>query len=406
MEMKKVLIWDLNFILKPQGGPSGYLYNIKKGLESSENETIYFLKDMINQHIQVGKGNDKKIGRIKSFLIHQEWVMFIYKLFMIYKVYSKPIHKIDVDLNNYDVVHFHQVNDLINAKSLLNGYNGKTFLTTHSPESFTSEYLYYMFGNKHFWMRKYLKRYLIKKEVEAYLIADKVLFPTRYSIEPYLKEPIISNLFSKISSKFVFCSTCILDIRNKEYDKAYWNTFYGIPMNAFVVLYIGRHNEIKGYDYLLKIGKEVLSTYPNVYFVIAGREGDINALNHPRWIELGWINNSSELLHQADVFILPNKETYFDIVALEVLRAGTPLIATRTGGNKYLEEISTLDKLKLQFVEHGNVDECVNIIDTLVNQKEVDNLSEMRRLSRLMFDKYFKICNYIDSYQKVIDSAY
>lgn len=255
-------------------------------------------------------------------------------------------------------------------------------------------------------MRKHLKKYLLKKEIEAYSMADKVLFPTKYSIEPYLKETVIRDLFNKIESKFVFCPTCIIDIHNEEYEKSYWNIKYGIPMDAFVVLYIGRHNEVKGYDYLLNIGLKMLSTYPNVYFVIAGRDGEIKALDHPRWIELGWVNNSSELLHQADVFVLPNRETYFDIVALEVLRAGTPLIATRTGGNKYLEELSNLDKSKLQFVEYGNVDECVNIVDELISQKKIDNLSEMRLLSRSMFDKHFKISNYILNYQKVIDSVF
>lgn len=405
--MKKILIWDINFVLKPQGGPSGYLYNIKNEVEKlSKNRNIYFLRDLITQNEQIPFSKEKKIGHIKSFLIHQKWIIFIYNLCMVYKVYSKPVHNINIDLNQYDVIHFHQVDDIVNAKLLLESYNGKIFLTTHSPESFASEYLYYLFGNKCFVMRKHLKKYLLKKEIEAYSMADKVLFPTKYSIEPYLKETVIRDLFNKIESKFVFCPTCIIDIHNEEYEKSYWNIKYGIPMDAFVVLYIGRHNEVKGYDYLLNIGLKMLSTYPNVYFVIAGRDGEIKALDHPRWIELGWVNNSSELLHQADVFVLPNRETYFDIVALEVLRAGTPLIATRTGGNKYLEELSNLDKSKLQFVEYGNVDECVNIVDELISQKKIDNLSEMRLLSRSMFDKHFKISNYILNYQKVIDSVF
>lgn len=30
--MKKVLIWDLNYVLKNSGGPAGYLYNIREYL--------------------------------------------------------------------------------------------------------------------------------------------------------------------------------------------------------------------------------------------------------------------------------------------------------------------------------------------------------------------------------------
>ena len=33
---------------------------------------------------------------------------------------------------------------------------------------------------------------------------------------------------------------------------------YGIPQDAFVISYVGRHNEIKGYDALKEIGKHLL----------------------------------------------------------------------------------------------------------------------------------------------------
>lgn len=131
--MKKILIWDINFVLKPQGGPSGYLYNIKNEVEKlSKNRNIYFLRDLITQNEQIPFSKEKKIGHIKSFLIHQKWIIFIYNLCMVYKVYSKPVHNINIDLNQYDVIHFHQVDDIVNAKLLLESYNGKIFLTTHS----------------------------------------------------------------------------------------------------------------------------------------------------------------------------------------------------------------------------------------------------------------------------------
>lgn len=58
--MKKILIWDINFVLKPQGGPSGYLYNIKNEVEKlSKNRNIYFLRDLITQNEQIPFSKEK-----------------------------------------------------------------------------------------------------------------------------------------------------------------------------------------------------------------------------------------------------------------------------------------------------------------------------------------------------------
>lgn len=52
--------------------------------------------------------------------------------------------------------------------------------------------------------------------------------------------------------------------------------------------------------------------------------------------------NTNKLLKEVDVFILPNQKTYFDIIALEILRAGIPLVTTYTGGNKYLASLNDI----------------------------------------------------------------
>ena len=45
----------------------------------------------------------------------------------------------------------------------------------------------------------------------------------------------------------------------------------------------------------------------------------------------------NRLVSSSDIFILPNKETYFDLVTLEVMREGTSYSYVQTGGNKFFE---------------------------------------------------------------------
>lgn len=142
----------------------------------------------------------------------------------------------------------------------------------------------------------------------------------------------------------------------------------GIPDNAFVITYFGRHNEIKGYDILKEVGMKLLKKYDNLYFLCAG-VGPVLPLKHPRWIELGFINNTQELLSQSDLYILPNRETYFDLVVLEILRSSTNLLLSNTGGNKYFQLLDKNDTNGIVFFDIDNFDDIVSLVQKFIEEK-------------------------------------
>lgn len=64
------------------------------------------------------------------------------------------------------------------------------------------------------------------------------------------------------------------------------------------------------------------------------------------------------------MFILPNRETYFDLVLLEVMSLGIPVLASYTGGNKYFEKINDsgiyffkdMNEAMKRIIEFSNMD--------------------------------------------------
>ena len=66
-------------------------------------------------------------------------------------------------------------------------------------------------------------------------------------------------------------------------------------------------------------------------------------LKTDHWIEVGWTNDPHSLIAASDVFVLPNHETYFDLILLEVLSLGVPVVMSRTGGNKFFEQFNNRD---------------------------------------------------------------
>ena len=57
-----------------------------------------------------------------------------------------------------------------------------------------------------------------------------------------------------------------------------------------------------------------------------------------RWIEVGWTDEPHSLTNASDCLVVPNRQTYFDLVILEGLSLGIPIVTSMTGGNKYFKK--------------------------------------------------------------------
>lgn len=171
---------------------------------------------------------------------------------------------------------------------------------------------------------------------------------------------------------------------------------YNIPGDAFIVCYAGRHNQLKGYDLLKKIGKKVLGLIPNAYFLIAGIEDPIKGLNNDRWIEVGWTNDPHSLMAAADIFVLPNRETYFDLIMLEALSLGTIVVASDTGGNKH-------------FVNDKGVflyDDISRAVDIILNiwKMSPKEKNELNECNKKVFENQYDIAVFANNYVKLLQN--
>ena len=104
---------------------------------------------------------------------------------------------------------------------------------------------------------------------------------------------------------------------------------------------VWRHNDMKGYGDLKEIGVKLMKDR-DVYVLIAGAEEPMASLEDKHWIEGGWTNDPHSLIAAADVFVLPNRETYFDLILLEVMSLGVPIVLSNTGGNKFFRQYSLM----------------------------------------------------------------
>lgn len=391
--MKRILIWN-TVALTNTGGPKGYLYNIHEAIKGS-NYDITFLSDLIPPK-DSNKSNKTEAGIIFHIL---KDIKHVYSLCWGYFHQKRIQLPKDVSIDDYDIIHIHQMYDVFTFKRSFPDYQGKLILTTHSPCPWTDEMLSHEDR-----LVKLFRPIILKWECKAYDIVDYIMFPCRGARDPYEKEPKIKSIFTKNENKFFYVPSAILDLSINEEKMQSFKEF-GIPDNAFVISYFGRHNYIKGYDILKIVGRELLDKHPNLYIICGGR-GDIKPFKHNRWIELGFINNTHELLYQSDLYISANRETYFDLVVLEILRSSTKLILSSTGGNNYFKDLPCKYKRGLLFFDINNTSELVNLVEKCIKEKETnpDMYQQDCESNRQLYLEHFTPATYLKNYTIAIES--
>ena len=389
--MKKVLIYMKEEDLKPVGGPRGYLYNLKKGLDGLNQKQINFIKAKSIKS-RYHKIYDKLPLIIKQYYREKIKISSYKKL-----LDDTTPNKSSYSFEQYEIIHFHSTTDMYKVKDTLKEYKGKVLLTSHTPKPNHLEIYEDSITEKE--RKKYGKYYEKLNIVDEYAFnrADYIIFPCEEAEEPYYNRwEKYEEIKEKKKDKYRYILTgiqkCKINTNKEEIRKK-----YNIPEDAFVISYIGRHNEVKGYDLLKEIGEEILNN-KNVYILVAGNEGPLYAIKNKKWIEVGWTNDPYSIIASSDLFILPNKETYFDLVLLEVLSLGVPVLMSQTGGNKYFNKF---DSKGIKYFKNKN--EAVEKIKEIINLDKIE-LKKIGKNNKKIFEENFTCETFAKNYIELINS--
>ena len=139
----------------------------------------------------------------------------------------------------------------------------------------------------------------------------------------------------------------------------------------------------------------MLDQKTNIKFLIAGKEGPISKLENPNWIEVGFTKDPYSIIAAGDVFLLPNNETYFDLVFIEVMSLGKIIVASRTGGNRYYEKAGAKGVFLYDTLEEARaIIERIRIMsldEKLVLEKANKEFYENNLTGKVFYENYKKI---------------
>ncbi|QSP93668.1 glycosyltransferase family 4 protein [Marinobacter salinisoli] len=120
-------------------------------------------------------------------------------------------------------------------------------------------------------------------------------------------------------------------------------TELGLGQDSILIVSVGNIRPAKGYEYLIDAALDMASREPKMHFVVVGHQrqelfeklrkrAESSTGKQPNIHWLGFREDIREILLQADVFLLPSVSEGFSISTVEAMMAGTPVVATRSGG--------------------------------------------------------------------------
>jgi len=359
-------------VLKPGGGPSGYLYNLYslKKKSTSHKFDISF-HEIINDRITLTI-NDGRFSRVLEFPI------FTRKLFIAVYYLSKVLSpfrsfRIYKKVKDYDSVVFHSFFDLVNYCMYFSRFKKQKLLfMPHNPEMHYQEILSNLAtGAFNIDKFKFLRCVLKYFEKRSFIRASALIFPTEFSYEGYEKE-FLDVILKK--DKIYIPSTVVAGHVGpvEEIEE--------LGSEKLNILYVGRFNEIKGFNLFINAAIAFESSFN---FICVG-SGPLDKLIPENVLNLGWRSDIFSILSQSDYVVVPNKKTYFDLLPIEALLSGCSLLLSNVGGNKYL-----IQKGRESVRGFSNLDELYGLLSELKRVVSIDRRGSIDIYNELFSPKKF-----------------
>ncbi len=183
---------------------------------------------------------------------------------------------------------------------------------------------------------------------------------------------------------------------------------HNIPFDAHLVGTIGELKTLKGQEDFVIAARIVARQFPESRFVVAGKDNsrDQNYRRklkrlvkvfglEERFLWLGWVENTAEILHSLDVFVSASHSESFGLAILEAMASSLGIVATETAGALELLENDKTGKL----IPMQNPVKLAEVVDELLSDNELRR--KLGRQAQAAAERNFDLKKMVDETEKV-----
>ena len=388
--MKILFVIPFFYPAKSFGGPGWVVFDVGRELVRRGHEVVVFTSDA---------EDFKNRLNVKYAEIEGMQVYYFRNLLMPLVKWSKLsitpdlIKRMILDLNSFDIIHVHEYTTYQN---IVVHHFAKKFGVPYVLQAHGSIPKIGGQGRKWF--------YDVLFGSSQLRDSSKVIALNKIEAEQYKSAGVPSDKIAIIPN----------GIDLEEYSnlppKGAFKKNFGLEETEKIVLYLGRLNEIKGIDILVKAFALIRNKMYNVKLVIVGSDdgylAEIKALIKNLKIEdkvlvLGALHGVAkvEAYVDADVYVLPSRYETFPMTVLEAYACGKPVIASKVGG---LKDIILNGETGLLFDAGDIVQLSKNILYLLSDKAMAD---DMGLKGKLFNGENFTICQVVDKLQNLYRST-
>lgn len=386
----------------PGGGPAGYAYHLRGALDLEVDLSFIQMLFPISPLYKPPTDKQRQFSLYARFKQKsRELFPRVYGVIVVGIGYTQFKHILSwfshshlLEMKTSQVLVFHEWRLAYAYLNKIGRKKGQQiFLMPHSPVEWAREYadsLRYHYGDSLLW--KYVYHFYLQKEKEVWLALDGFILPSRYSLEGYLNG-CLYNLIGSIP--IIEIPT---GIRESTVSRSSQDTqkVWGVSPNVKICGFFGRRHPHKGYDIFCQLARRALEKQMGLTFVSAGN-GPLPWPNLPNYIHLGYVDGGeiADTIAACDIVIVPNRVNYFDLVILEAMCLGKPVITTHVGGAKSIVSPGVL------FVELSEsiVDNILSIITHLISDD--DTLLKAGQANRIVYEKEFSASAFLERHRKM-----
>lgn len=385
-------------LTRPGGGPPGYLYNLATGLESIKDSPVIVIsrsriedrsiikKDSLLN--RVVKKTTSTIGRMKDsrlFPSYIFWMLYCVFEYARWTIPYKPFSFNGIKSGDTIVVH----NALDCSKSAL--YKGKVFksiwLMPHGPVTFADELTSLFqekFGNSI--VKPWARLFINFLELRAMRRMDGLIIATETACESYFSDfPSLRKSFETLNFKALISGAPMPLVEKQNFikvkDELSWCG------KGPIISYVGRYHSDKGFKFFLQIAELIKEQMESVNICCAGYGALETEINNKIVRNLGWRKDIAEILAASDLVIVPNNHSYFDLVILESLSVGTPVLTTNIGGHRFY---SSRDYGVKTFDIH-NFNDALEQVQSILG-----NLEKEKLLAKRAYEEVFNLKSFAE----------
>jgi len=327
----KILMLSWEYPPKNVGGLSNHVYYLSKALEKLGNE-VHVVTCFEGESPLESIDSGVFVHRVIPYNINTsdftKWVMHLN--FSIIEEVVKLIGK----QGKFDVIHAHDWLTSYAAKTLKNSFNIPMVCTIHATEH-----------GRNGGIRTELQSYISSAEWMLTYEAWKIV-----ACSNYMEEEINQVLSAPLDKINIIPNGVDAEDFELDFDDLEFRRNYALD-NEKIVFFIGRHVYEKGVQILIDAAPDIINSYKDIKFVIAGKGDMTEELKEKvkyfglenKVLFTGYMDDETKkkMYKTADAAVFPSLYEPFGIVALEAMAAGCPVVASDIGGLKEVIEHKT-----------------------------------------------------------------